>query len=208
MKLIDISWPIFLGMTEYKNRGSLELKKIKTIERDRTRETIICMNVHTGTHVDSPSHFIADGKTIDNVEPGSFMGPCRVLDFMQVSEKITRADLEQHELKEGEIILCKTQNSNLSEVQQFNPSFIYLDASAACYCVEQKIRTIGIDYLGIERNQPDHETHYELLSHDIPIIEGLRLSHVEPGSYFLICLPLSVIGLGAAPARAVLLIES
>ena len=207
MKLIDISWPIFSGMTEYKNRSSFESKDVKSYERDGARETMLCMNMHTGTHVDAPAHFIKGAKTIDQLDPGSLMGPCRVLDFMQLTEKITRADLEQCEFKEGEIILFKTQNSNLTETQQFNPSFVYLDADAARYCVEHKIRTVGIDYLGIERNQPNHETHAELLSHEIAIIEGLRLAHVQPGAYFLLCLPLALLGLDAAPARAVLLVD-
>ena len=68
----------------------------------------------------------------------------------------------------------------------------------------KKIKAVGIDYLGIERNQPDHETHTILMKHEIGIIEGLRLSHVEPQRYFFLCLSLPVVGLEAAPARAIL----
>jgi arylformamidase len=70
---------------------------------------------------------------------------------------------------------------------------------------EKKVKAIGIDYLGIERNQPDHATHTILMKHNIAIIEGLRLADAVAGDYFFICLPLNVIGLEAAPARAVLL---
>jgi len=66
---------------------------------------------------------------------------------------------------------------------------------------------VGIDYLGIEHSQPGHVTHTTLMHQDIVIIEGLRLFHINPGRYFFVCLPLAVIGLEAAPARAILIEE-
>ena len=42
---------------------------------------------------------------------------------------------------------------------------------------------MGIDSLGIERDQTDHATHKGLLSNNIIIIEGLRLAAVSPGEY-------------------------
>ena len=63
---------------------------------------------------------------------------------------------------------------------------------------------MGIDYLGIERNQPHHETHRAFLENNIVILEGLRLQDITPGSYELICLPLALQEIDAAPARAIL----
>lgn len=56
--------------------------------------------------------------------------------------------------------------------------------------------------------EPEKEfdrAHRELLQHEITVIEGLRLFEATPGVYFLFCLPLYVLGIEAAPARAVLL---
>jgi len=100
--------------------------------------------------------------------------------------------------------LFKTKNSALKNNAPFDPEFIYLDKTGAKYCVEQKIKAVGIDYLGIERNQPGHETHALLLENNIGIIEGLRLAHAEADQYFLICLPLLIPGADASPARAIL----
>ena len=63
----------------------------------------------------------------------------------------------------------------------------------------------GIDSLGIERNQPNHETHKTLLSNKIMILEGLRLKHVEEGPYLLIAAPLNIPGVEASPVRAFLI---
>jgi arylformamidase len=40
--------------------------------------------------------------------------------------------------------------------------------------------------------------------HDVRIVENLVLADVEPGDYELIALPLKLVGLDAAPLRAVL----
>ena len=82
---------------------------------------------------------------------------------------------------------------------------MYLEASGAAYLAEKKVKAVGIDYLGIEHSQPGHPTHENLLNADIVVIEGLRLHHVQPGSYFFVCLPLNMIGTEAAPARAILM---
>jgi len=64
---------------------------------------------------------------------------------------------------------------------------------------------VGIDSLGIERDQPGHETHKILLSLEIVILEGLLLKNIREDEYFLIALPINVAGADGAPARAVLL---
>jgi len=207
MQIIDISWPITAQMTAYKDRSVVQIKPTKTFAQDQAREAIVTLGTHTGTHVDAPTHFIEDGETVDQVSLEKLIGRCRVLDLQNVQGGITRKDLAQHTIIPGEIILLKTTNSLLSDAQLFDPEFVYLAHSGAQYLVESKIKAVGIDYLGIERNQPAHKTHIELLKHEIPIIEGLRLALVDVGIYQFICLPLNMPGLEAAPARALLLID-
>lgn len=192
-------------MTEYKNRASVQIKKLKSVVHDRIAESEICLHSHTGTHIDAPSHFLNDGKTIENVSLDSLVGSCRVIDLMHVKDAITRSDIETHEIKNGERILLKTKNSEHSFTEPFDASFIYLAADAARFLIDKKIKTIGIDYLGIERAQPKHDTHESLMKADITIIEGLRLEHVPAGNYELYCLPLLMPGIDAAPARAILM---
>ena len=66
----------------------------------------------------------------------------------------------------------------------------------------KEIKGVGIDALGIERNQTP--THKLLLGAGIIIIEGLRLKDVPEGEYFLIALPLKIKDVEAAPTRAIL----
>ena len=207
MKVIDISWPLSSATTGYKDRHILKFESTKEFAKDGARETTITVSSHSGTHVDAPSHFLKDGTTIDQIKLDRLVGPCKVLDLVNVEEKITREVLEQYdnEITAGDIILFKTSNSAISATSSFTPHFVYLHALGAEYLKEKKIKAVGIDYLGIEHSQPGHNTHLICMNNDIMVIEGLRLGHVNPGEYFFCCLPLYTIGLDGAPARAVLI---
>lgn len=206
MKIIDISWPLASGATtEYKDRATIYFETTKDFPQDQVRDSLIRLGSHSGTHVDAPSHFLADGVTIDRISLQTLIGRCRVLDLSDAVDAIKVSDLQDYDIQEGDIILFKTINSLRLPTQQFDPQFIYVDVTAAELLVRKKVKAVGIDYLGIERSHPDHPTHITLMRHNITIIEGLRLSQVEPGEYTLCCLPLNIIGLEAAPARAVLI---
>ncbi len=204
-KIIDISWSISENITTYKNRKFVSITPIRKFEEGGHRESTITLWSHTGTHIDAPAHFIGDGATIDAIDLRAVVGACKVLDFTDIEDHITVDDLKRYEIMTGDIVLLKTKNSQWPEVGIDNTAFVYLDAMAAEYLVKCGIRSVGTDHLGIERGQPNHETHITLLQAGVIIIEGLRLSHVDAGNYFLCCLPLAIQGGDAAPARAVLL---
>ena len=134
------------------------------------------------------------------------MGKAIVIDFTKVKDCITRKDLVNSGIKiqKYDIILLKTKN--LPE-KDFNFNFIYLEKTGAEYLVSKKIKAAGIDSLGIERDQPNHETHKILSNNSIPIFEGLDLSKVKQGKYFFHGLPLKIKNGDASPVRAVLVKE-
>jgi len=209
VKILDISWPLHSATTGYKNKKVIHFKQIKQFAQDNVRETTITLSSHSGTHVDAPAHFLRDGKTIDQLPLTHLIGRCKVIDLTSLSKCIFSEDLEKTtvaiDIKKDDIILLKTANSSIPATDAFSPDFIYLHSSGAHYLAKKKIKAVGIDYLGIERNQPDHTTHIELMKNNVIIIEGLRLHHVKQGIYTLYCLPLYTIGLEAAPARALLI---
>lgn len=205
MNIIDISWPISPAMTTYKQETKVQFNTLKTLAIDGSQKTQIILDTHTGTHVDMPAHLIKDGATSEKVELESLFGPCVVVDLSSVDGAITAAHLEEYDFEECDVVLIKTKNSNAFPDAPFNPAFVYLDASAAEFFAEMTdVQAVGFDYLGIERNQPNHETHTMLFNAGITVIEGLRLRTVAEGEYFFVCLPLAVQGLDGAPARAIL----
>ena len=205
MKIYDISMEISEDMPVYKNR----IEKRPKIEVTRTlkkgaNESKLEIYVHTGSHVDAPYHVLQNGKTIEKLNPDRFMGRAIVLDFTKVKEGITEKHFKKLKLKiqKNDIILLKTKNKS---DKKFNFNFTYLEKSGASYLVSKKIKAVGIDNLGIERSQPNHQTHKILAKKNIPIFEGLDLAKVRQGRYFFHGLPLKIRKGDASPVRAVLI---
>lgn len=203
MKIYDISMPIVEEMPVYKNKESKKprIRVVQDFDTATARESRIEMDVHCGTHVDSPLHMLPEGGTMSTIPIERLVGPCRVLDLTDVEESITRADLEKHDIKEGEFLLFKTRNSWKDE---FDFEFVFLAEDGAKYLIEKGVRGVGTDALGIERAQPGHPTHKSLFRADILIMEGLRLKDVPAGTFFMVAAPIKLVHTEAAPARVLL----
>jgi arylformamidase len=163
------------------------------------------LGVHTGTHMDAPLHFIRNARSIDTMPLDATVGPARVIPIHD-AKSIKREELLGHSIAPGERLLFKTRNSTNSwKSDQFDENFVFISKDAAQYLAEIGVRTVGVDYLSVGGFREDGpETHEALLGAGIWIIEGLRLTDVEPGQYELVCLPLKLIGSEGSPARAIL----
>ncbi|MEI6157040.1 MAG: cyclase family protein, partial [Atribacterota bacterium] len=84
------------------------------------------------------------------------------------------------------------------------PDFVYVEEPGARFLSQQKLKGVGIDALGIERNQPGHPTHRLLLEKEVLIYEGLDLRRVTPGKYYFFAFPLKIKGADGSPVRALL----
>ena len=207
MKIHDISLPISSELVSWPGDPPPRLERISSIsEGDVCNITKLELSVHTGTHIDSPYHFIDDGITTDAMPLEVLMGKCLVIETKSKSN-IHVSDLEDYEISKFERLLLKTSNSSHWEnnTKKFDKKFISLSLEAADYLVKTEIRLIGIDYLSIEAyGVSSHQVHHKLLNNQIAILEGLNLSNIDAGSYELICLPLKLVGTDGAPVRAIL----
>jgi len=201
--IYDVSMPISESMQVYKEKDGKRpvFETVADHPNDGAHETNITMNMHTGTHIDYPLHMIENGDTSDKENLATLIGTARVMDFTDKNGPITKNDLAECDIYADDFIILKTKNS-FSENFLFD--FAYLETSGATYLKEKKIRGVATDGLGIERDQPNHDTHKTLLENDILIIEGLRLKNVPAGNYHMVCLPLAIPGVEATPARMVL----
>ncbi|MCX6604387.1 MAG: cyclase family protein [Acidobacteria bacterium] len=203
----DISIPSFDGMVNWPGDARVDMKRVMSMaDGAECNVTRLNMSVHTGTHMDAPGHFIADGVTMEAWPPESTIGRCRVIEIMDPTS-VTAAELAPHDLQAGERVLFKTENSRqrrLAEPVFFEP-FVYVAEDAAKLMVEKGVRAVGVDYLSVGGFFKDGtETHVALLGAGVWVIEGLDLSSVAPGEYELNCVPLKLVGADGAPCRALL----
>jgi arylformamidase len=89
----------------------------------------------------------------------------------------------------------------------FDPVYVSLTPDAAWWIAQRGLRLVGIDHLSIQSYTDDGGTHRVLMRAGVAILEGLNLNGIAPGRYMLIAAPIRLMGVEAAPARA-LLIES
>ncbi|HUW67433.1 MAG TPA: cyclase family protein [Candidatus Nanoarchaeia archaeon] len=191
MKVIDISMTIHPEMEIYNGDVAPKIKRIFRIEDgDSYNVSKITMGSHTGTHVDSPLHFFLNKTGVDELPLQGLVGPARVIDISGVKRPFEA--YAHGSLENVEIILLKGQKAHLS-------------IEGALFLIENNVRTIGTEALSIAADEVENEVHRILLRAEIIIIEGLDLSNVNEGDYFLVCLPLKIAGCDGAPARAVLI---
>jgi arylformamidase len=205
-RVIDISVPNAPGMHVYPGDPVPETAPVRRIARgDVCNLTLLTMGSHTGTHVDAPYHFLADGPRLGDVALDRMVGEALVAD-LRGRAAIDAAALADVALRPGDILLCRTDNSERWASPEFRRDFTYVTEDAADALVVRGVRALGMDYLSIERfGSSDFPVHRRLLGAGIFVIEGLDLRAVDPGRYTLVCLPLNFPDLDGAPARAVLL---
>lgn len=161
--------------------------------------SLLSLSTHTGTHIDAPSHYLKDDRTVDLIDPGRLVGRCRVVD-LGTATAVSRADLAG-KTDGAERILLKTWFSGRAA---FDPAYPFLTEDAAARLVDDGVVCVGIDSPSIEAFDGDGTVHRILLDEGIAVIELLDLSAVSEGEYYMAALPLRLKGLDGSPARAIL----
>jgi len=205
----DISRPLQEGIAAWPGSPGFRVFAHQSIaDGAESNASGIEMDVHVGTHVDAPAHFIRGGATLDGVGLKPFVGPVYVAEIEEPAG-IDAAALDSAEIPDStERLLLRTKNSDDETYLHgpFREDFAALTADGARWVVERGLVLVGIDYLSIQRFDDPPDTHQILLGAGVCILEGLDLRAVGRGHYGLVCLPLPLVGVEAAPARALLFV--
>ncbi|NDJ79292.1 MAG: cyclase family protein [Chloroflexi bacterium] len=169
--------------------------------------TYMSLNVHTGTHVDAPRHFLAGQSTVETLDLDVLVGPALVVDARSI-ERLTADALASLNIPPGtERLLVLTRNSELwnDNTHPFAEDYVGVDASGAQWLIDNGVRLIGVDYLSVAPYDELEPPHTLLLGADVVIVEGLDLRGIKPGEYQFVCLPLKIADSDGSPARAILI---
>lgn len=158
--------------------------------------------VHAGSHVDAPSHYGADGRTIDEQSLELYVGRCRVVRVDVARGSRVSIDAVG-ELPGTERLLIAT--GTYSDPDHFDEEFAALEPDLIDALADAGVRLVGVDVPSVDVfSSKKLESHQRCLARDVAILEGLVLRDVEPGEYELIALPLKLAGFDGSPVRAVL----
>jgi arylformamidase len=206
---IDVSATLDPATTPvYEGDPPLKFDFVRDMRRgDPVTLTSLTLGAHSGTHLDAPMHFIADGAPVERVPLEALMGPARIIEIPDSVQAIDAAELNRHDWRGAERVLFRTRSARRGWMDSvtFRKDFVYIAPDAAQRLADAGVKLVGVDYLSAEQfGAPAPRTHQILLGKGIPIDEGMKLDAIEAGEYDLVVLPLKVAGHEGAPARAVM----
>lgn len=217
MPLWDITAPLSPETPVYPGDEPVRFRRTASIDRgDAANVSAFSMSVHAGTHVDAPSHLGFEGDA-DAIPLEVLTGECVVVDLSRAPEGVEpeapfSVRLEdatgalQHAFEAVEAagtgpvvrLLFKTGGRPVTG----------LDSQFVRALCERGVRLIGLELSGIDpETGPEAETlpaHRAALAAGTVVLENLVLEGVPEGRYELWALPTALVGLDAAPVRAVL----
>jgi kynurenine formamidase len=183
------------------------------------------MTTHTGTHIDTPLHFVPEGKSVDQLPVEAFMGEGVVVDLSRKKpkERITVEDLKEYDedIRTSDVLMLHT---GWDKRFGFNKEYLFewpfLTEETAEYLVNLEVKALGVDTLSVggwggevaghgptTRKESNAETHHILLEAGIILVETLRnLNLVLDGArarraYFIYA-PIAIQGAEGGPCRA------
>lgn len=162
----------------------------------------ITTTLHAGTHMDAPLHFAHDGEPVDHIDLDRLVGPARVVDARDWEAIDEQQCAGLGSLPER--VLFRTPHSELRD-DQWEEELVSFTPNGIRALAEAGVRVVATDAPSVD--PVDSKTlgaHHALHAHGIVNIEGVVLKDVPAGDYELIALPLALVGMDAAPVRAIL----
>ncbi len=203
MKIYDISPQIEPGMPVWPGDEPFALVQSRSLEQgDNLNLSHMTLSLHTGAHMDAPSHCLQGAPSIEEVDLSRCMGPVRVV-TIENRREIRPAELQSLLTNMPPRLLVKS--TNVQERTRFRTDFAYFSGEAADFLVEQGVILVGTDAPSVDRFDDDSlPAHHSFGPAGVLILENLLLAEVPDGDYELIALPLRIAGGEASPVRAVL----
>ena len=190
MKIYDISQEVF-SCAVYPGDPKPGKCSLNTMASgDLYNLTAFSMCAHNGTHIDAPFHFVSDGKTVEKMALDVFVGACYVASCEgDVTGEMARTILAKADGAERILIAGKAT----------------VTEEAAEVFAASGIKLLGNESQTVGPEDGPMAVHLILLGRGIALLEGVVLSGVPEGHYFLSAAPLNLAGADGAPCRAYLI---
>ena len=195
MKIYDISQEVF-SCQVFPGDPTPKKEALSLIEKgDVCNLTSFSMCAHNGTHIDAPFHFIKDGKTVDEICLDALVGISYVAEHRGVVSC-------EHAIKIIE--KARAQNEEASK-RILIKGDCEISLEAAKVLASSQILLLGNESQTVGPKDAPMAVHQALLGSDTILLEGICLSDVPEGVYFLNAAPLNLAGADGSPCRAILI---
>ncbi len=195
MKIYDISQEVFTCTVYPGDRAPRMMEELRMSRGGLYNLSSFEMCAHNGTHIDAPFHFLADGDTVDKIPLEKTVGNCFVI---EQNEDIDRACAER-------IISLASLCKNGSERRILIKGSGTVTEDGARGFADAGIFLLGVEGQTVGPEDAPMAVHKILLDANAVLLEGIRLSAVHEGTYFLNAAPINLGGCDGAPCRAILI---
>lgn len=202
----DLSLPLADGLPVYPGDPPIHLEPLHSLA-DGAGCNVLALHLgtHSGTHVDAPRHFLAQGSCLEELPWSALLGPARLVQAPR-GEEIGADFLRGLRLAPGSRLLLRTRPPGMPPPPEFPASWPALTAAAAQALVEAGVILFGTDTPSVDAfRAPEPVVHRTLLSAGLALLENADLSAPPEGDYTLLCLPLRIADADGAPCRVLLL---
>lgn len=223
-KVVDLTHAYDQHFPTFDGKPGIEFEWAAEIAKDGYQLHKLTIFEHTGTHIDAPLHFSADGASVDQLEPQKLVAPLVIIDITDRAKEdantaLEAADIERWISANGEIpagALVALRSGWAAKVT--TPAFRNDDAGKFAFPGFAKSATdllqtldtvaIGVDTLSLDPgNSADFAVHNSWLPAGRYGIEGLNNLEALPvkGATIIVGAPTHRGGTGG-PARVLALV--
>ena len=190
-----------------------EINQLGRINIEGRESRKILLGTHTGTHVDAPSHFIENGKSIDKVSLETFIGNALII---CLKDSLLLEEISLSKLKKAikgrfaeRLILRYGWSKHWGNLNyyQHHP---HLSKDAAKYIVDSGFKLLGMDTPQADSpkncrgSKEDSPIHKILLGAGIIKLEYMNnLESLQEGYFKLVALPLNILDGDGSPVRCI-----
>lgn len=209
--IIDLTADMHNGALAPSGDPPLRMSAHSTIEKDGFALSKVSFGTHQGTHIDAPSHVIADGQTLSDISPERFVVRAIKVDLSHIAPKgqIDIADLLslQPRIKPGMGVIIRTGWDNRIGKNNYFTDSPCITTALAQWLVDMQISLLGVD-MPCPCVADWLRVHKILLGAGVLIVEGLtNLSALNSAPFTFAALPLKLTGADGSPVRAIAIME-
>jgi len=212
-----LSYPLSQVVPAYGcEHAELTLKQMKSVgQGDHCNTFWLGLENHLGTHIDAPAHFYADGMTIAEYLPETWLchHPCVISIEVKENELIGINSLAGHIPETADMVLVQSGFHRFRETEKYTCHNPGLKPEIGFWLRDKypSVRLVGFDFISLSSFQNRNlgrESHRAFLDPHgvgvpILIIEDMDLSCELSGLLSVWVVPLRVVGLDSAPCTVI-----
>ncbi len=179
-RVVDLTHTYDSAFPTWDGKPGITMKQVNAFRRDGSNLFHLSIYEHTGTHVDAPLHFSADGASLSELDPQKLLCPLCVIDISakardEVNAMVSREDVERWISTHGDIPegACVAMNSgwgakapheSFRNTPDGKLAFPGFSKAATDLLAEIGVAGIAVDTLSLDPgNSTDFAVHYAWL---------------------------------------------